>query len=130
MKNFVRLLVSVLALAVLATAASPAGADDWRYRDRDIHKFRHHDLDAWRHGRWRHERHNGVRAWWWFSGGLWYFYPRPVYPYPDPYIPPYAVIPPPVDAPPAYWYYCRNPRGYYPYVPRCYGYWHKVPAAP
>lgn len=130
MRIFRRLLGAFATACVLATASAPAGADDWLYRDRDIHRFRHHYLDAWLHGRWRHERHNGVRGWWWFSGGLWYFYPRPVYPYPDPYVPPYAVVPPPVDAPPAYWYYCSNPRGYFPYVPQCYGYWHKVPAAP
>jgi hypothetical protein len=45
-------------------------------------------------------------------------------------MPPYAIVPPPSDAPPTFWYYCDNPRGYYLYVPRCYGYWHKVPAAP
>jgi hypothetical protein len=70
-KTSLRLFASGLTLAILATAAAPSGADDWRYRDHDIHKFHRHDLDAWRHGHWRHERHNGVFGWWWFGGGLW-----------------------------------------------------------
>ena len=128
MKILAYLFLSILALVTLATASVPSSADDWRYRGDDIRNFHRHDLDAWRHGRWHHERHNGVFGWWWFGGGLWYYYPAPIYPYPDPYVPPYATLPPPSDAPPANWYYCDNPRGYYPYVPRCYGYWHKVPA--
>jgi len=73
------------------------------------------------HGRFRCE----VAAWPIGS----YYYPRPIYPYPDPYVPPYATLPPPpVDGPPAFWYSCDNPRGYYPYVPRCYGF--TAPADP
>lgn len=29
-----------------------------------------------------------------------------------------------------YWYYCRNPEGYYPYVKQCSGQWIKVPPQP
>lgn len=29
-----------------------------------------------------------------------------------------------------YWYYCRNPEGYYPYVKQCTGDWIKVPPQP
>ena len=29
-----------------------------------------------------------------------------------------------------YWYYCRNPEGYYPYVKECSGEWIKVPQQP
>jgi hypothetical protein len=29
-----------------------------------------------------------------------------------------------------YWYYCRNPEGYYPYVRKCPGGWLKVPPQP
>ncbi|MBS0425531.1 MAG: hypothetical protein JSR71_14230 [Proteobacteria bacterium] len=41
-----------------------------------------------------------------------------------------------VSRPPAapqqknYWYYCRNPEGYYPYVKQCAGQWIKVPPQP
>ena len=51
MEACARLLVAVLTLMFTATAASSADADDWQYRDHDIRKFYHHDVDAWRHGR-------------------------------------------------------------------------------
>lgn len=39
--------------------------------------------------------------------------------------------PAPMPPPPAQsWYYCDNPRGYYPYVQTCSGGWHQVPAVP
>jgi hypothetical protein len=91
----------------------------------DIHAFHDHDLAYWHQGHWFHGPHGGRNGWWWILGGAWYFYPAPVYPYPDPYIPPVMAPPPPAMA---YWYYCRNPRGYYPYVPACYGRWREVPA--
>ena len=66
----------------------------------------------------------------------WYYAPPPVV-----YAPPPAVYaPPPVavaPAQPAYvnqaaqdWYYCDNPRGYYPYIASCNSGWHQVPAQP
>jgi hypothetical protein len=72
--------------------------------------------------------------------------PGPFY-YPPPYVyaPPPAVVytPPPVvyapsaPAQPAYasqsaqaWYYCDNPKGYYPYVTSCSTEWRQVPATP
>lgn len=70
---------------------------------------------------------------------MWYFYPAPVYPYPNPYQPPVvmveqppvAVVPPaPAPGAPQYWYYCPNPQGYYPYVADCSTPWQKVPATP
>ncbi|HWT78792.1 MAG TPA: hypothetical protein VN203_10035 [Candidatus Acidoferrum sp.] len=33
-------------------------------------------------------------------------------------------------APPAYWYYCQNPQGYYPAVPQCPGGWMTVVPQP
>lgn len=54
----------------------------------------------------------------------------PPYPY---YAPPAVVVqqPPvyvrqPQPEEPDYWYYCENPRGYYPYVRTCPGGWMKV----
>ena len=89
----------------------------------------------------------GGPVWW---GGPWY---PPYYPYyPPAYFPPApAVSSPPVyiengagaaqppaaaAEPPAseganYWYYCRDPEGYYPYVKECNGgNWERVPAEP
>ncbi|MGA7181119.1 MAG: hypothetical protein WBX11_16255 [Thiobacillaceae bacterium] len=58
----------------------------------DIRHFDRHDLDHWRYdGRWRHGWHDGRIGWWWVVGGIWYFYPAPLYPYPDPYVPPVVV---------------------------------------
>lgn len=125
----------VLALAALTVVAvvgiaSPSGlAQERRERwEGDIHRFHEHDFDRWRGGRWFHGRHEGRMGWWWIAGGSWYFYPAPIYPYPDPYQPPAVVLGPP--PPPANYYYCDNPAGYYPYVPQCRTPWRVVPARP
>ena len=95
----------------------------------EIGRFHDHDLGLWRDGRWTHGRHDGRLGWWWVVAGLWYFYPSPVYPYPDPYQPPVVSLPatPPT---PQYWYYCAAPVGYYPYVAQCRVNWQQVPASP
>jgi hypothetical protein len=111
--------------------SSPAFADDWH--GHDIHHFHEHDYDHWRGGRWFNGFHEGRSGWWWIVDGGWYFYPAPVYPYPDPYVPPTVVVTTPpatvVASPPAV-YYCPNPAGYYPYVPNCAVAWQKVESAP
>lgn len=84
----------------------------------DIHRFHEHDIVVWRGGRWWRGPHDGRDGWWWIVGGAWYWYPQPVYPFPDPYRPP-LVSAPPGEA----WFYCRNPAGYYPYVARCFVPW-------
>ncbi|MBU5638231.1 hypothetical protein KOM00_16000 [Geomonas sp. Red69] len=64
-----------------------------------------------------------------------YYYPYPAYPYY--YNPPTVVVPqePQEYISPdtgtgeeqtGYWYYCRKPEGYYPYVERCPSGWMKV----
>ncbi len=74
------------------------------------------------------------------------YYPSYAYAYPyyPPYYPPVYVLPSPppvtiIQQPPAiaaapppvqYWYYCDNPRGYYPYVQSCSRGWKPVPATP
>jgi hypothetical protein len=88
-------------------------------------------------GYWNHGWHGGRLGWWWVLGGLWTFYPAPIYPYPSP---PMVVVPPPAPAPvvvqqniPASgqpWYFCEAPRGYYPYVPNCPSGWRTVASAP
>ncbi|MYM73911.1 hypothetical protein GTP81_08400 [Rugamonas sp. FT107W] len=98
----------------------------------DIRQFHRDDFSVWQGGRWLHGPHAGRDGWWWIVGLNWYWYPEPVYPFPDPYLPPPAVaIAPAVPGTmPPYWYYCANPPGYYPYVPQCAGTWERVPAAP
>jgi hypothetical protein len=148
------LLVTLLATLMQTNVhADPYRHDHW---GGDIHRFHEHDFDRWRAGRWFHGWNGGRYTWWWIAGGVWYPYPAPVRPYPDPYQPPVVVIqqpqqsqyvqqpdananvtstaplPPPPAAASAtqYWYYCASPAGYYPYVPQCQGGWQKVPASP
>lgn len=140
-----------LAVAALLGAAVPFNAVA-QHRDRgwhgDIRHFDHHDMHRWRSGAWRHGSHGGRVGWWWVAGGMWYFYPQPVYPYPDPYRPPVIVIEQapqpvvvpiqpapqvaPVVTPPAaqFWYYCEAAGAYYPYVATCPSGWKTVPATP
>lgn len=133
-----RSLAVALAALTLSTA-SPAQREHRAVRPQwrgDIARFHEHDWHTWRGGRWAHVRHDGRLGWWWVVGGSWYFYPSPVYPYPNPWEPPPAVIvsPPVGVAPPPpptqYWYYCEASRSYYPYVPICPGGWQQVPATP
>lgn len=119
----------VFTLAQTGQAQDRRGDHDRRGghdRRGDMARFHDRDFGHWQGGRWQHAWHNGRFGWWWVAPGLgWYSYAAPVYPYPSPYIPPVAVAPEPAGE---YWYYCANPVGYYPYVPRCYGPWQPVPA--
>jgi hypothetical protein len=103
---------------------------------------------AWHGGDIRHFEGRDMARW---HDGGWYFYPEPVYPYTDPYIPPVVVqqqappavviqqappagpTPPSAQAPatpPQVWYYCEASKSYYPYIASCPGGWKQVPAAP
>lgn len=129
---------TVLAAMPVVASAQPRGPG-WHG---DIRVFESHDARRWHSGGWRHGLHGGRSGWWWVVGGAWYFYPQPIYPYPDPYIPPTVVIEqapalvvpaqPPAAQPAAqpFWYYCDAARGYYPYVASCPGGWKTVPATP
>lgn len=105
----------------------------WRF---NIHLFHRYDLDAWRGGYWHRGWYNDRWGWWWIVGGIWYYYPTPIYPYPNPYVPGSVVVinnqsdtpAPPSQAPAQFWYYCSSPQGYYPYVPECSSGWRKVAA--
>ena len=126
--------VQVLAMTVLAAgltglASSAATAQERPQWQGDIRHFQDRDLERWRQGHWYHGGHEGRAGWWWVVGDLWYFYPAPIYPYPNPYQPPatMAAVPP---TPPAQYYYCDSPPGYYPYVPDCKAPWRVVPAQP
>ncbi len=105
------------------------GAQQMRHGD--IRHFQDRDLHWWRGGHWVHERHLGRLGWWWVVGGAWYFYAAPVYPYPNPYVPPViAATPQPPEAAPQYWYYCGSSRAYYPYVTSCPEGWMQVVPQP
>ena len=154
-------LKSMLAgLAVLAVLPSVALADGrghgghggpaWRG---NIRSFGHHDINVWRGGGWRHANYGGRLGWWWVVGGAYYFYPQPIYPYPDPYQPSVVYVEPqqqvvvapqapqvyapqptapqgaPVAAAPT-WYFCDASQTYYPYVASCTSGWRAVPATP
>jgi hypothetical protein len=103
------------------------GHDQYWHGDRRFHE---QDMAYWRRGHWYHGGHGGRAGWWWIVGGTWYFYPAPVYPYPNPYRPPVVVVAPAPRPVTPYWYYCPNPPGYYPYVPQCLTGWQPVPAVP
>ena len=117
------------ALGVGLALAAPAYAqhhhDGGFYHDGHYYPhpgFGPHFEDHWHGGYWRHEWHGGRLGWWWVVGPSWYYYPAPVYPYPNPYIPP--SIPAPVGP---MWYWCGAPAGYYPYVGQCGVPWQAVP---
>jgi len=115
----------VLAMsALLLVTPCVSYADHWHG---DINHFHEYDMERWHSGYWANRFHDGRNGWWWVVGGTWYFYPQPVYPYPNPYVPPVVVVPQPVVT--QYYWYCQNPAGYYPYVPACYAQWQAMPAA-
>ena len=134
-------LAAVTALPALAQGRHDGGRHDGGRVDRhgwggerDIRHFDHRHFEVWRGGAWHHGRHGGRFGWWWVVAGIWYFYPEPIYTYPDPYVPPVVVVPAPpapIQPPPAQnWYFCEASKGYYPYVPNCPGGWTAVPATP
>ena len=115
-------------LAVLPGAAM--AEEHHRWHGGDIRHFEGHDRGRWEGGHWFHGPHLGRPGWWWIVGGVWYFYPQPVYPYPDPYLPPAVVAAPAAPPGPQYWYYCDATGSYYPYVATCPSGWRPVPATP
>ena len=103
------------------------GPEVQHWRHGDIRFFNERDLGWWRGGHWFHGDHVGQQGWWWIVDGAWYFYPVPVYPYPDPYIPPAVVAQgPPSPSALQYWYYCGSQNAYYPYVSDCPEGWKPV----
>lgn len=151
----VAVLSAVTALPVLAEGRHDGGRSDGRGGSRgegrhemhsegrhwggvhDIRHFEDHHLSVWRSGSWHHGSHEGRFGWWWIAAGTWYFYTGPIYPYPDPYLPPIVVVQPtpestnPAIQPPAQsWYYCEASKSYYPYVSSCPAGWKSVPATP
>lgn len=104
----------------------------------NIRLFPRYDWDTWRRGRWYHGWYGQRWGWWWLAGNAWFYYPAPI-PYPNPYVPGTVTVvntePPPPAAPSQapeaqYWYHCKAPDGYYPYVSQCPGGWTRVPVMP
>ena len=89
----------------------------------NMRHFVDQDARVWNGGHWHHDHHRERYGWWWVVGGLWYFYPQPVYPYPDPFVPGDVVF---VDGTAQYWYYCASAGQYYPYVTYCPEGWQPV----
>ncbi len=52
------------------------------FHTRFVRDFSPGEMQRWRRGTWRNEWHYGRRGWWWETGGVWYGYPEPVWPYP------------------------------------------------
>jgi hypothetical protein len=94
-----------------------------------VNRFTPRERALWTQGRWWHGRHSGRLGWWWWTNGGWFFYGAPVYPYPDYVSETYYQDSSDTDTS-NYWYYCRDPEGYYPYVRRCNGSWEPVPGQP
>jgi len=107
------------------------GNDLARFNGHDFAHLTPADHVAWSHGGWRHAWHHGHYGWWWVANGGWFFYPEPIYPYPEyigsEYYYDYDEM---YGTPDYYWYYCEDPPGYYPYVKYCNTGWQAVPPAP
>ncbi len=69
----------------------------------------------------------GPRFWWgpgvWWQTSYGYYVAPPLIVQQEP---PAFISPEVLPEPPDYWYYCRNPEGYYPYVEQCPGGWMTV----
>ncbi len=138
------LLLGVLAFAVPAHAAPPAGGSGARHVEgsgargdfhRGFHDHDRHDFDRFGFG---FGFGFGDPWWGWDPAYYWgYPYPYPYYypPYPAYYAPPAGPAPQaPIQAtgapPQQYWYYCDDPQGYYPYVANCGSSWRQVAPTP
>lgn len=143
-------------LAVLAMGSAWAGSghekhggghgherERYVFRNHDVRHFEHNDLIRWRGGHWNNSCFGGRCGWWWLAAGQWYFYERPIYPYPlvvsgiefaepayvEP-VPAAIATPHGAAAPPQFWYYCDDPQGYFPAVQTCNMPFRQVPPPP
>lgn len=119
MKKFMRIILALL--IVLSAGMQPAFADRGGHRGYGGHRGGHLEFGLL------------VGPGWWG--------PYPYYPYYPYYSPPSVIVqptpeihvqPPPQTETPSYWYYCKDPQGYYPTVQRCPKGWMRVvpPANP
>ncbi len=72
------------------------------------------------------------RVWIGPGWGPWWGYPYPYYVAPPVVVQqqPEVYVAPGQQEAPSYWYFCQNPKGYYPYVKQCPGGWLKVVPTP
>jgi hypothetical protein len=141
--------IAVLSAFIFVAPLTATAAQHFRSEQHwhgNIHNFHQGDIHHWAGGHWYHGGHDGRLGWWWVVGAavdsaLWYSYPVPVYPYPDPYAPTVVVSPQPApmvqQAPqmyqpttPSVWYFCQSSGKYYPYTSSCPEGWQTVPATP
>jgi hypothetical protein len=134
MKRTVCIALATIAL-ILANSLSGNGSGGW-------HGGGGHG-GGW-HGGGGHGGHGGVSVWvgpGWWGGYPYYPYYYPYYnQYYYPYYNPYYGAPPAGDSQqpsgyvqqeePSYWYFCQDPKGYYPYVKQCPKGWLKVVPSP
>jgi len=97
-----------------------SGTDGWHGHSGWRGTISHFDHGYWQGGHWWHGSYGGRLGWWWIVGPDWYWYPGPIYPYPNPYLPPGAVT--------GFWYWCDFYHQYYPFVGACPSGWRAVPA--
>jgi len=91
-----------------------------------------YDVPDWNHGYWYYGGYRDHLGWWWIVGPRWYLVGS--WPYWDTWPPRRVVVversEPDGVPPPAFWYRCDDPGGYYPHVRECPGGWTAVPATP
>jgi hypothetical protein len=121
----VTLLVAVSLPAVVAQAAEGGHLGRGHFGGGWHGGFDGHPGEHWG-GHWPDHHWDGRWGWGGVDDGGWYFYPSPIYPYPDPDVPPTAVA-----SSAGYRYYCASAGAYYPYVTQCTEAWQPVlPQAP
>ena len=95
--------------------------------------------DARGGGHGGHGSRVGIGVWlgpgWWPGWGWPYYYPSyyPYYPAEQTIViqqPEVYEQPTPQAEQPVYWYFCKNPQGYFPYVKQCPSGWMKVVPTP
>ncbi len=123
----IRLLLAALPFFAIS-ASVPAVAQGYGPGYNKPIRYHHHSFENWKAGRWFHGHHNSRLGYWWIVDNIWYYYPEPVYPYPDPYTPPTIGGYTYPNGPDVQYWYCPNPQGYYPNVPRCFAPWQRLGA--
>ncbi|HEY6364621.1 MAG TPA: hypothetical protein VI585_07495 [Candidatus Binatia bacterium] len=87
-KVILTLLSSIWIAAALPAVGQARPGPVWRG---GIDHFHEHDIVIWWGGHWFHGWNGNRFGWWWIVGPASYWYPAPVYPYPNAYIPPVVV---------------------------------------
>ena len=81
-KKFCGCFVLCLGVGLSASAIS----EPWHH-NHDMHRFHERNVTAWRGGYWYNGVRGGRRGSYWVIGGVYYYYPTAVHPYPNPYVP-------------------------------------------